>query len=80
MAKIDSSLRDSSTASRIPLERISIQISKSEKDQLKELADERGRSLSNMARLAIQAYLYAIRHQKKKQHAVKLKQNAAGSK
>lgn len=64
MSKIDS---------RIPLERISIQISKSEKEQLQKLAEERGRSLSNMARLAIQAYLYAIRYQKRKQHAVKSK-------
>ena len=73
MSKNDSSLRDSSTASRTPLERISIQISKTEKEQLQKLAEERGRSLSNMARLAIQAYLYSIRYQKRKQHAVRLK-------
>lgn len=64
---------------KIPLERISIQISKTEKEQLQKLAEERGRSLSNMARLAIQAYLYAIRYQKKKQTTVKLKQNATRS-
>ena len=66
MAKIDSSLRDSSTPKKIPLEKISIAISPSEREQLQKLADERNRSLSSMGRLAIQAYLYAIRHQKKK--------------
>ena len=69
--KIDSSLRDSSTASRVPLERISIQVSPSEKEQLQKLAIERDRSLSSMGRLAIQAYLYAIRHQKKKKALIK---------
>ena len=52
--------------SKQPLEQISILISKSEKEQLQKLAEERERSLSSMARLAIQAYLYAIRYQKKK--------------
>lgn len=48
--------------SKIPLEQISIGISSSEKEQLQKLADEREKSLSAMGRLAIQAYLYAIRH------------------
>ena len=51
---------------RIPKEQISILISPMEKQQLQELADERGESLSGMARRAIQAYLYAIRSRKRK--------------
>ena len=60
---------------KIPLEQISIGISPSEKEQLQKLADERGKSLSGMARLAIQAYLYAIRHQKKKVQGQSLKKS-----
>ena len=60
---------------KIPLEQISIGISSSEKEQLQKLADERGKSLSGMARLAIQAYLYAIRHQKKKVQGQLLKKS-----
>lgn len=51
---------------KIPLEQISIGISSSERKALEELAAERNKSLSGMARLAIQAYLYAINHRKKK--------------
>ena len=58
---------------KIPLEQFSIRISPSEKKQLQQLADERGKSLSEVTRLAIQAYLYAIRHQKKKVINAKLK-------
>lgn len=66
MAKIDSSLRDSSTASRIPLEQISIGISSAEKQELQRLADEKDLSVSAIARRAIQAYLFALRIKKKK--------------
>lgn len=58
---------------KIPLEQFSIRISPSEKKQLQQLADERGKSLSEVTRLAIQAYLYAIRHRKKKAINAKLK-------
>lgn len=51
---------------KIPLERISILISPSEKQQLDQLAEKRGDSLSATARRAIQAYLYAIRSREKK--------------
>lgn len=60
---------------KIPLEQISIGISASEKEQLQKLADEREKSLSAMGRLAIQAYLYAIRHQKKKAQGQLLKKS-----
>lgn len=66
MVKIDSSLRDSSTASRIPLEQISIGISSAEKKELQQLANEKGSSVSAVARRAIQAYLFALRTRKKK--------------
>jgi len=52
--------------SKIPKEQISILISPMEKQELQVLAEERGESLSGMARRAIQAYLYAIRNRKRK--------------
>lgn len=58
---------------KIPLEQFSIRISPSEKKELQALADERGKSLSEVTRQALRAYLYAIRHQKKKVMASKLK-------
>ena len=66
MAKIDSSLRDSSTASRMPLEQISIEISSAEKQELQRLADEKDLPICAVARRAIQAYLFALRTRKKK--------------
>lgn len=51
---------------KIPLEQISIRISSSEKKALQELADQKDKSFSEMARLAIQAYLYAIKHRDRK--------------
>lgn len=77
MAKIDSSLRDSSTASRIPLEQISIGISSAEKQELQRLADEKNLSVSAVARRAIQAYLFALRTRKKK---VKIKNKSVENK
>ena len=61
---------------KIPLEQFSIRISPSEKKQLQELADERGKSLSEVTRLAIQAYLYAIRHAKQRKYQKKKAINA----
>lgn len=52
--------------SKIPKEQISILVSPMEKQELQVLAEERGESLSGMARRAIQAYLYAIRSRKRK--------------
>ena len=77
MAKIDSSLRDSSTASRIPLGQISIGISSAEKQELQRLADEKNLSVSAVARRAIQAYLFALRTRKKK---VKIKNKSVENK
>ena len=51
---------------KIPLEQISIGISSAEKKELQRLADEKGLSVSAVARRAIQAYLFALRTRKKK--------------
>lgn len=51
---------------KIPLEQISIGISSAEKKELQRLADEKGLSVSGVARRAIQAYLFALRTRKKK--------------
>lgn len=49
---------------KIPLEQISIRISSAEKKELQQLAEERGKSLSEVTRIAIQAYLFALRSRK----------------
>lgn len=51
---------------KIPLEQISIGISSAEKKELQQLADEKGSSVSAVARRAIQAYLFALRTRNKK--------------
>lgn len=51
---------------KIPLEQISIRISSAEKKELQRLADEKGKSLSEVTRVAIQAYLFALRTRKRK--------------
>ena len=51
---------------KIPLEQISIRISSAEKKELQRLAEERGKSLSEVTRVAIQAYLFALRTRKRK--------------
>lgn len=48
------------------LQQVSILVSPSEKQQLQKLAEERGLSVSQMGRRAIQAFLYAIKHKDKK--------------
>ena len=54
-----------------PLERITILISNSERQQLEKLAADRDMSLSAMSRRAIQAFLYAMRHKDKKKVRMK---------
>lgn len=51
---------------KIPLEQISIRISSAEKQELQRLADEKGKSFSEVTRTAIQAYLFALRSRKRK--------------
>ena len=51
---------------KIPLEQISIRISSAEKQELQRLADEKGKSFSEVTRIAIQAYLFALRTRKRK--------------
>ena len=51
---------------KIPLEQISIRISSAEKKELQRLAEEKGKSLSEVTRVAIQAYLFALRTRKRK--------------
>ena len=51
---------------KIPLEQISIRISSAEKKELQRLAEEKGKSLSEVTRIAIQAYLFALRTRKRK--------------
>lgn len=51
---------------KILLEQISIRISSAEKKELQRLAEEKGKSLSEVTRVAIQAYLFALRTRKRK--------------
>jgi hypothetical protein len=51
---------------KIPLEQILIRISSAEKKELQRLAEEKGKSLSEVTRVAIQAYLFALRTRKRK--------------
>jgi predicted transcriptional regulator len=51
---------------KIPLEQISVRISSAEKQELQRLADEKGKSFSEVTRIAIQAYLFALRSRERK--------------
>ena len=61
---------------KIPLEQFSVLISKSEKDQLAQLGESRGKSVEEMISQAVKAYLFAMRSQRRKKISAKIKEKA----